>query len=253
MWVNEKLYLWLGKTNWNILPDIQVQFSVNLDKDRREFVGVSTKLVGGVKSIGFMTSDVDNDWLDDFSSSEAMTINFHGNEPKWSVKMAGNRDATKAFRSCIKSLVQLLDAIMGPGQNRHFTLSSIAADNSWSRAAMPSFKKPRPQYPLRLGERSGAPSGLRPSSFVMGNTPVEVQFTSAGCLNYPCPTSASALKYELWTLGAEAGPQLLSAAPHRILIIGNVLPRSTLPTRAWASPACRHVGRPSRAARRRSR
>src|SRR4029077_7445737 len=39
-----------------------------------------------------------------------------------------------------------------------------------------------------LGERSGAPSDLRPSSFFMGNTPVEVQFTSAGCLNYPCRT-----------------------------------------------------------------
>jgi hypothetical protein len=39
-----------------------------------------------------------------------------------------------------------------------------------------------------LGERSGAPSGLRPSSLVMCNTPVEVQFTSAGCLNYPCRT-----------------------------------------------------------------
>src|ERR1700730_7670251 len=40
-----------------------------------------------------------------------------------------------------------------------------------------------------LGERSGAPSGLSPSSFVMCNTPVEVQFiTSAGCLNYPCRT-----------------------------------------------------------------
>jgi hypothetical protein len=39
-----------------------------------------------------------------------------------------------------------------------------------------------------LGERSGAPSGLRPSTFVMSDTPVEVQFTSAGCLNYPCRT-----------------------------------------------------------------
>jgi hypothetical protein len=38
-----------------------------------------------------------------------------------------------------------------------------------------------------FGERSGAPSGLRPSSFVMCTTPVEVQFiTSAWCLNYPC-------------------------------------------------------------------
>jgi hypothetical protein len=40
-------------------------------------------------------------------------------------------------------------------------------------------------------ERSGAPSGLRISSFVMANTPVEFQFTSAGCLNYPCRTSRS--------------------------------------------------------------
>jgi hypothetical protein len=43
-----------------------------------------------------------------------------------------------------------------------------------------------------LGERSGAPSGLRPSSFVMWNTPVEVQFTSAECLNYPCRTPLDA-------------------------------------------------------------
>src|SRR3979409_33412 len=44
-----------------------------------------------------------------------------------------------------------------------------------------------------LGERSGAPSGLRPSSFVMSDTPVEVQFTSAGCLNYPCRTPQAAI------------------------------------------------------------
>jgi len=31
-----------------------------------------------------------------------------------------------------------------------------------------------------LGERSGAPSGLRPSSFVMGNTPVEVNLPQPG-------------------------------------------------------------------------
>src|SRR5215469_3964066 len=45
-----------------------------------------------------------------------------------------------------------------------------------------------------LGERSGAPSGLCPSSFVMCNTPVEVQFTSAGCLNYPCRTPLGILR-----------------------------------------------------------
>jgi hypothetical protein len=31
-----------------------------------------------------------------------------------------------------------------------------------------------------LGERSGAPSGSRPSSFVMCNTPVEVQLPQPG-------------------------------------------------------------------------
>src|SRR6187551_3343846 len=39
-----------------------------------------------------------------------------------------------------------------------------------------------------LGERSGAPSGLRPSSFVMSDTQVNAQSTSAWCLNYPCRT-----------------------------------------------------------------
>ena len=38
------------------------------------------------------------------------------------------------------------------------------------------------------GQRSGVPSGLRPSSFVMFDTPVEVKFTSAGCLIHPCRT-----------------------------------------------------------------
>jgi lipoprotein-anchoring transpeptidase ErfK/SrfK len=43
--------------------------------------------------------------------------------------------------------------------------------------------------------RSGAPSGLSPSSFVICNTPVKVQFTSVGCLNYPCRTSKPGLSY----------------------------------------------------------
>ena len=52
------------------------------------------------------------------------------------------------------------------------------------KSVAPSEGAPTPA----LGERSGAPSGLNPSSLVMCNTPVEVQFTSAGCLNYPCRT-----------------------------------------------------------------
>jgi len=55
-------------------------------------------------------------------------------------------------------------------------------------ATLPSTLEAAPSP--ALAERSGAPSGLRPSTFVMSDTPVEVQFTSAGCLNYPCRTQA---------------------------------------------------------------
>jgi hypothetical protein len=44
------------------------------------------------------------------------------------------------------------------------------------------------------------PSGLRPASFVMSDTPVEVQFTSAGCLNYPCRTPGR-LSSRGWAMG----------------------------------------------------
>ena len=64
--------------------------------------------------------------------------------------------------------------------NRHLAL------NRKRLAPFPSTPEGAPTP--ALGERSGAPSGLRPSSFVICNTPVEVQFTSAGCLNYPCRT-----------------------------------------------------------------
>src|SRR5512144_85885 len=55
-----------------------------------------------------------------------------------------------------------------------------------SSGPFPSTPEGAPSPSLR--ERSGAPSGVRPSSFVMSDTPIEVQFTSAGCLNYPCRT-----------------------------------------------------------------
>ena len=48
-WVKGKLYVHLGKTNWHIQPDMQMPFSVNLDNARREFVGISNKLVGDTK------------------------------------------------------------------------------------------------------------------------------------------------------------------------------------------------------------
>jgi SRSO17 transposase len=55
---------------------------------------------------------------------------------------------------------------------------------------------------------------LRPSSFIMGNTPVEVQFTSAGCLSYPCRTSRRSTgeqKYYVSNLPADATIKTLAA------------------------------------------
>jgi len=54
-----------------------------------------------------VTTDEGSDWLDNFASSETMTINFRsGNEPQWSVKMVGSRDALKSFQSCTKTLAE---------------------------------------------------------------------------------------------------------------------------------------------------
>src|SRR5258705_12983924 len=65
-----------------------------------------------------------------------------------------------------------------------------------------------------LGERSGPPSGLRPSSFVMSDTPVEVQFTSAGCLNYPCRTPPDRRMQQLG-IGREGDGLGLHGGVHR--------------------------------------
>jgi hypothetical protein len=88
----------------------QVPFSINLDNGRHEFFGTSKKFPNF--KFNFIVTNVlkdeaDNGWLDDFASSETMTINFrNGNEPRWSVKMAGSRDASKSFQSCIKTLAE---------------------------------------------------------------------------------------------------------------------------------------------------
>jgi hypothetical protein len=52
---------------------------------------------------------------------------------------------------------------------------------------------------------------LRPSSFVMWNTPVEVQFTSAECLNYPCRTPPGATQTVQYTLNIEPARVALTA------------------------------------------
>src|SRR5262249_38190232 len=90
-------------------PDLQIPFSIKLYNGSREFAGVSrnTTTSGASSIIGYLVKDEGrgSDWLNDFASSEAMTIKFHsGNEPQWSVKMAGSLDAEKSFRSCISKL-----------------------------------------------------------------------------------------------------------------------------------------------------
>ena len=100
-------FIELDKTNWHFPPDMQVQFSIKLDNDHHEFVGVSKidSKRGGMSVLVTYLMEEGNDWLDAFASSEAMTINFQsGNEPRWSLKMAGSRDATKSFRACVKIL-----------------------------------------------------------------------------------------------------------------------------------------------------
>jgi hypothetical protein len=109
-WAKGKLKVYLTKTSWQFTPHVQVPFSVNLDNGRRELFGVSKKSTKS-KFDGISASaskdEIDGDWLEDFASSRTMTITFHsGNEPQWSVKMAGSRDASKSFRSCIKMLAE---------------------------------------------------------------------------------------------------------------------------------------------------
>jgi hypothetical protein len=101
-------FIQLGKTNWRFSNDLQVPFSIKLDNGHREFVGVSTIPATAPNSIVLLANvakDEGDGWLDNFAASKTMIINFrNGNEPQWPVKMTGSRDASKAFRSCLKSL-----------------------------------------------------------------------------------------------------------------------------------------------------
>jgi hypothetical protein len=65
---------------------------------------------------------------------------------------------------------------------------------------------------------------LRPASFVMSDTPVEVQFTSAECLNYPCRTPTRNNNRQF------AGQHLWSGAPEYALRMFG---------RIWSSPVSR--------------
>jgi len=99
-------FIELDKTNWHFPSDMQVPFSIKLDNGPHEFVGVSkTDSKRGMSILLTYPLEEGSDFLDAFASAEAITISFpNGNEPRWSVKMAGSRDATRSFRSCVKIL-----------------------------------------------------------------------------------------------------------------------------------------------------
>jgi len=83
-----------------------VPFSVTLDNGRYELVGTSkTDPSNGLSVILTPGTEEGKEYLEAFASSETMIINFeNGDEPRWNVKMAGSRDATKVFRTCVKGL-----------------------------------------------------------------------------------------------------------------------------------------------------
>src|SRR5262249_48931499 len=70
-------FIQLDKMNWHFPQDMQVPYTINFDNGHRDFVGVSkihpatgiTVLLTGAMEDG-------NAFLDDFSHSETMTINF---------------------------------------------------------------------------------------------------------------------------------------------------------------------------------
>jgi hypothetical protein len=100
-------FIHLSKTSWHFPSDMQVPISVSLDNGRREFTTVSKNQTTSKYShlIAYVMKEEGDGWLEAFASSDAMTITFRsGNEAQWSVKMAGSRNASKSFRSCLKSL-----------------------------------------------------------------------------------------------------------------------------------------------------
>jgi len=67
--------------NWRFSPDVQVPFSVILDKGRREFFGISRVATTNNNIIqAIVTADEGDNGLDDFASSEAMTVKFFATE-----------------------------------------------------------------------------------------------------------------------------------------------------------------------------
>jgi hypothetical protein len=141
-WVKAYPFINLSKTNWHFSPDLQVPFTVTLDSGSRIFVGVSKNAATVPNTMLFanVVSDEGSGWLEAFASSGTMTITFHnGNEPKWSIKMAGSRNAAQSFRSCIK----LLDENGAPAPQATSPVDDPDA------SSQPAPSKPVPTAPIK--------------------------------------------------------------------------------------------------------
>jgi hypothetical protein len=127
----------LTKTNWHFSPDLQVPFSLILDSGRVDFAGMTKTSETRSHLLTFEMEEVAG-LLDDLAASEKLIINFNGTEPQWTIKMAGSRDATKAFRSCVKAL----DADGSP-----VATSPVPAD--------PEIISPKPVPTMPIKKRKG--------------------------------------------------------------------------------------------------
>jgi hypothetical protein len=127
LYAKRSVTLFVSKTSWHFSPDTQVPLLVSLDNGQRDLFGTAKQIL---KFSGIHADGIDEDWLEEFASSRKMTITFKGNEPQWTVKMAGSRDATKSFRSCMKILSEDATASTTPVPDNSGDVSSEATPTS---------------------------------------------------------------------------------------------------------------------------
>ena len=91
--------------------------------------------------------------------------------------------ATANMRTCAKRCSLVADQLLL--QRR---CEAAQATYSSRRAFLDRLRADVALEPVAVQPNGHDLKSVRPLPFVMSDTPVEVQFTSAGCLNYPCRT-----------------------------------------------------------------
>ena len=102
------LFMHLSKTTWSFEPGLDVTLAISFDGGYREGTGNTTKsqTTGQPMLETSIPSNVVEGFLEDFANARMMTITFKsGNEPPWSGRMDGSRDAVKAFTDCMTSII----------------------------------------------------------------------------------------------------------------------------------------------------